>query len=73
MAKIKLIAIAKTDKGTIISTGKAEPAIVLDRRANEYVCGLPSCDQVLVICNPGQVKDMIVVCGKCGTYNAVNT
>jgi DNA-directed RNA polymerase subunit RPC12/RpoP len=66
MARIKLRIATEGAQGTTVDTGKPEPAIDM-KGSNEYVCA--SCDQVLVIANPGQITDMIVVCGNCRTRN----
>ena len=68
MARIQLTIIPKTDKGTIINTGKPEPAINFRGAVNDYVCG--SCGHILMFCDPRQAKGITVVCGYCHAYNA---
>ena len=45
----------------------APPTITLGRNGTEYVCGY--CRTLLLIAEPGELQDGVILCKNCGHYN----
>jgi hypothetical protein len=45
----------------------APPAITLARNGTEFLCGY--CEILLLIAEPGELQDGVILCKNCGRYN----
>jgi predicted RNA-binding Zn-ribbon protein involved in translation (DUF1610 family) len=50
---------------------QAPPPIVAAENSNNYLCG--NCGTLLVMAETDQLSGLVVLCRKCGAYNAVDT
>lgn len=49
----------------------APPVLVASTHTVDYQCG--NCDTVLLHAEEGQVKNLVIRCRECGTYNKADT